>query len=112
MPPQDLVRVTPEEIVNFILEEMEAGLCPTYYSNLVPSVYDVYLYIDDLERLRPLEQRMREEAVNALGEKLSALNKAVEPKLKIPLGAPKRRKKRYETLGDWSVEFQIGRAHV
>ena len=105
MPPQDLVRVTPEEIVNFILEEMEAGLCPTYYSNLVPSVYDVYLYIDDLERLRPLEQRMREEAVNALGEKLSALNKAVEPKLKIPLGAPKRRKKRYETLGDWSVEF-------
>ena len=105
MPQQDLVRVTPEEIVNFILEEMEAGLCPTYYSNLVPSVYDVYLYIDDLERLRPLEQRMREEAISALGEKLSALNKAVEPKLKIPLGAPKKRKKRYETLGEWSVEF-------
>jgi hypothetical protein len=105
MPPQDLVRVTPEEIVNFILEEMEAGLCPTYYSNLVPSVYDVYLYIDDLERLRPLEQRMREEAVNALSEKLSALNRSTEPKLKIPLGAPKKRKKRYETLGDWSIEF-------
>ncbi|HTU43469.1 MAG TPA: FHA domain-containing protein [Bryobacteraceae bacterium] len=104
MPQQDLVRVTPEEIVNFILEEMEAGLCPTYYSNLVPSVYDVYLYIDDLERLRPLEQRMREEAVNALSEKLSALNKAAEPKLKIP-GAPKKRKKRYETLGEWSIEF-------
>ena len=105
MPPQDTVRVTPEEIVHFILEEMEAGLCPTYYSNLVPSVYDVYLYIDDLERLRPLEQRMREEAVNALSQKLSALNKAAEPKLKIPLGAPKKRRKRYETLGDWSIEF-------
>lgn len=105
MPQQDLVRVTPEEIVNFILEEMEAGLCPTYYSNLVPSVYDVYLYIEDLERLRPLEQRMREEAVTALSEKLSALNRSAEPKLKIPLGAPKKRKKRYETLGDWSVEF-------
>jgi len=104
MPQQDLGRVTPEEIVNFILEEMEAGLCPTFYSNLVPSVYDVYLYIDDLERLRPLEQRMREEAVNALSEKLSALNKAAEPKLKIP-GAPKKRKKRYETLGEWSIEF-------
>jgi pSer/pThr/pTyr-binding forkhead associated (FHA) protein len=104
MPQQDTVRVTPEEIVNFILEEMEAGLCPTYYSNLVPSVYDVYLYVDDLERLRPLEQRMRDEAVNALSEKLSALNRAAEPKLKIP-GAPKKRKKRYETLGEWSVEF-------
>ncbi len=105
MPQQETVRVTPEEIVHFLLEEMEAGLCPTYYSNLVPNVYDVYLYIDDLERLRPLEQRMREEAVNALSEKLSALNKAAEPKLKIPIGAPKKRRKRYETLGDWSIEF-------
>jgi pSer/pThr/pTyr-binding forkhead associated (FHA) protein len=105
MLPQDTVRVTPEEIVSFILEEMEAGLCPTYYSNLVPSVYDVYLYTDDLERLRPLEQRMREEAVNALSEKLSALNKAAEPKLKLPLGAGKKRTKRYESLGEWSIEF-------
>lgn len=105
MPQQETIRVTPEEIVSFILEEMEAGLCPTYYSNLVPSVYDVYLYSDDLERLRPLEQRMREEAVNALSEKLSALNKTAASKLTIPLGAPKKRKKRYETLGDWSIEF-------
>jgi len=105
MPQQDTARVTPEEIVNFILEEMEAGLCPTYYSNLVPSVYDVYLYIDDHERLRPLEQRMREEAINALSEKLSALNKAAGSKLKLPLGAAKKRAKHYETLGDWSVEF-------
>ncbi|MBV9761522.1 MAG: FHA domain-containing protein [Acidobacteriaceae bacterium] len=105
MPQQETVRVTPEEIVNFILEEMEAGLSPTYYSNLVPSVYDVYLYIDDLERLRPLEQRMREEAVSALGEKLSALNKASNSKLTLPLAASKKRRKRYEILGDWSIEF-------
>lgn len=105
MPQQDIVRVTPEEIVNFLLDEMEAGMCPSYYSNLVPNVYDIYLYNEDLERLRPLEQRMREEAVNALGEKLSALNKAAGSKLKLPLGAAKKRIKRYETLGDWSVEF-------
>ena len=59
---QQTVLVTPEEIVHLILEEMEAGLCPTYYSNLVPSTYDVYLYIDDLERLRPLQQRSFKEA--------------------------------------------------
>lgn len=105
MPQGETVRVTPEEIVNFLLEEMEAGLCPTYYSNLVPSVYDVYLYSEDLERLRPLEQRMREEAVNALSEKLAALNRAAEPKLRMPLAASKKRRKRYETLGEWSVEF-------
>jgi hypothetical protein len=101
---QQAVQVTPEEIINLILEEMEAGTCPSYYSIIVPSVYDVYLYVDDLERLRPLEQRMREEACTALDEKLTALNKAAAPKLKLPLGARKR-SKRYETLGEWSIEF-------
>src|SRR5689334_5502232 len=102
---QHAVQVTPEEIIHLILEEMEAGACPTFYSNLVPSVYDVYLYIDDLERLRPLEQRMRDEASRALDEKLAALNKSAAPKRKLPLVAPKPSGKRYETLGEWSVEF-------
>ncbi len=105
MPQQDKTYVTPEEIVGFLLEEMEAGICPTYYSNVVPSVYDIYLHGDDLERLRPLQQRMRDEAVTALGEKLAALNKAAEPRLKLPLAAPKKRVKGYETLDEWSVEF-------
>ncbi len=105
MPRQDTVQVTPEEIIGFILEEMEAGLCPSYYSNLVPSVYDVYLYGEDFERLRGLEQRMREEAIQALGEKLAELNKAAGRKSKRVLGGGKKRPKRYETLGEWSVEF-------
>lgn len=105
MPQQDTVRVTPEEIISFILEEMEAGMCPSYYSNLVPSVYDVYLYGEDLERLRPLEQRVRGEAVSALGEKLAALNKAAARKPKLALASPKKRAKRYETVGEWSVAF-------
>jgi pSer/pThr/pTyr-binding forkhead associated (FHA) protein len=105
MPRQDTVQITPEEIINFILEEMEAGMCPSYYSNLVPSVYEVYLYGEDLERLRPLEQRMREEAVNALGEKLAALNKAAARRPKLALAGPKKRAKRYETVGEWSVVF-------
>ena len=103
MPRQEVVQVTPEDIIGLILEEMEAGMCPSYYSNLVPSVYDVYLYVDDRERLRPLESRMREEAVRALQEKLGKLNK--EPKLKLPLGGSKEHSKRYEALGEWSVEF-------
>lgn len=100
---QQTVLVTPEEIIHLILEEMEAGLCPSYYSNLVPSTFDVYLYIDDLERLRPLQQRIRDEAIRALGDKLSKLNKGGG--LKIPLVAGKKQQKRYEALGEWSVEF-------
>jgi hypothetical protein len=84
---------------------MEAGKCPTFYSNLVPSTFNVYLLPEDLERLRPLEQRMRDEAIRALGEKLSKLNKAGEPKVKIPLVSEKKSRKRYEALGEWSVEF-------
>ena len=97
--------MTPEDIIGLLLEEMEAGMCPSYYSNLVPSVYDVYLYVEDRERLRPLETRMRDEAVRALQEKLSRLNRAAEPRLKLPLGVSKERGKRYEALGEWSVEF-------
>lgn len=105
MPQEEVIQVTPEEIIQLILEEMEAGTSPSFYSNLVPSVYDVYLHIDDLERLRPLEGRMREEAIRALDEKLAGLNKAGRSKLKIPLVAPKERRKTFETLGDWTVEF-------
>jgi hypothetical protein len=102
---QQAVQVTPEEIIHLILEEMEEGTCPSFYSNLVPSVFDIYLYIDELERLRPLESRMRDEAARALNERVAELNKTGEPKLKLPLGGAKRRGKRYETLGDWSIQF-------
>lgn len=100
---QGVVQITPEEIIHLILEEMEAGLCPSFYSNLVPSVYNVYLYIDDLERLRPLESRIRDEAARALGEKLSQLNGAgAVGKIGAMLGA-KKKSKRFETLGDWTI---------
>jgi hypothetical protein len=101
----DTVPVTPEEIVTLILEEMEAGMSPGYYSNLVPSAYDVYLNTGELERLRPLQSRIRDEAVRALGEKLSKLNRSAEPLLKIPLLPGKKTGKRFEALGEWSVEF-------
>jgi len=95
------VQVTPEEIIHVLLEEMEAGLCPSYYSNLVPSRYDVYLSLDDLERLRPLESRIREEATRALSEQLKRLNR--ESKFRVPLLSGSKQSKRYETLGEWSI---------
>ncbi len=99
--------LTPELIVDVLLEEMEAGVCPTFYTNLVPSVFEIYLPSDELERLRPLERRMRDEAVRALSDKLAALNRSLQPKLKLPLplATSKKAVKRYEALGEWSVEF-------
>src|SRR5579884_4074927 len=100
-----MVQVTPEEIIHLILEEMVAGMCPSYYSNLVPSIYDVYLGLEDLERLRPLEGRIREEASRALSEKLNRLNRSGRAKLRVPLVSDKKPEKRYEALGEWSIEF-------
>jgi hypothetical protein len=95
------VQVTPEEIIHVLLEEMEAGLCPSFYSNLVPSTYDVYLALDDLERLRPLESRIRDEATRALGEQLKKLNR--DSKFRLPSSLSGKQPKRYETLGEWSI---------
>lgn len=103
--PQDLSMLTPEIIIDVLLQEIEAGICPTFYTNLVPSVFEVYLHVDDLERLRPLERRMREEAVRALSDKLAELNRSLQPRLKLPLPTGKKRVKRYEALGEWSIEF-------
>ncbi len=97
--------VTPEEIVYLLLEEMRAEVAPLFYTNLVRSVFHVYLAPDDLQRLRPVLPRVREEAVRALNEELAKLNRSARPKPHLPfLGQPKRQKP-YEAMGDWSIEF-------
>src|SRR5437763_12160842 len=93
-------RITPEDIITLLLEEMEAGIAPSHYTNLVPSVFSVYLYADDLERLRPLERRMRDEAIRALTARIAELNKGASSRLKIPLTRERTPKKLYEAVGD------------
>ncbi len=104
MTPQ-IAPVTPKEIIDLILEEMRAEIAPLYFTNLVRSVYDVYLNPEDLERLRPVQQRIREEAVRALNDELSRLNKGRQSRIKLPLLKDTRKKARYEAMGDWVVEF-------
>ena len=77
-------RITPEDIISLILDEMQAASAPSHYSHLVPNVFDVYLYAEDLDRLRPLIGRMRDEATRALSSKIAELNKSAAG-LKLPL---------------------------
>ncbi|HCC56121.1 MAG TPA: hypothetical protein DEQ47_02445 [Solibacterales bacterium] len=98
-------RITPEDIITLLLEEMEAGIAPSLYTNLVPSVFDIYLHADDLDRLRPLERRMRDEAIRALTARISELNKAGGTRLKLSLVRDRTPKKQYEALGEWVLEF-------
>lgn len=101
MDPSAVQPVTPQEIITLILAEMEAEMAPSFYSVVVRSVYQVYLHPDELERLRPVLPHVRDEAIRALNERLTGLNR---PKwMWLPVGRPKQ--KRYKTLCDWVVEF-------
>lgn len=93
--------VTPAEIIDLILEEMRAEILEMRYSNVVRSVYHVYLGSRELRRLGPVLQRTKVEATRALNEELAGLNKR---KLRLPGFATNH--KRYETVGDgWVIEF-------
>lgn len=93
--------VTPAEIIDLILEEMRAEVLEMRYSNVVRSVYHVYLNSRELRRLGPVMQRTKVEATRALNEELAGLNKR---KMRLPGFAVNH--KRYETIGDgWVIEF-------
>lgn len=101
MPRNPKAKVTPEDIVGRILEEMHNSITPGWYTDFIPNVFRVYLYRDDLEGLLGLEPRIREQAARALDEELEKLNRPTRALAFLP-GAPK---KRLEPLGTWSIEF-------
>ena len=75
---------TAREIILEIVRNMREGLEPLHYTTLPPSIYDVYLHRDDLDRLRGIVPRILEEARRALDEELETLNRAsIAERLKI-----------------------------
>jgi pSer/pThr/pTyr-binding forkhead associated (FHA) protein len=67
---------TAREIILEIVRNMREGLEPLHYSTLPPSIYQVYLHPDDLDRLRGIGPRIVEEARRALDAELESLNRA------------------------------------
>jgi hypothetical protein len=67
---------TARDIILEIVRNMREGLEPLHYSTLPPSIYQVYLHPDDLERLRGIVPRIVEEARRALDAELESLNRA------------------------------------
>jgi hypothetical protein len=99
-----LASVTPEELITAILVEFEKGIVRSYYTNYVRNIFRVYLYRDDYSNLRPFQERIREEAARALQEELNRLNRPRKGAPALPF-QKKQRQKRYEPLGDWTIEF-------
>ena len=93
--------VTPAEIIELLLDEFHAEILEMRYSHIVRSVFHVYLSSKDMKRLGPVLERTKTEAMRALNEALSALNKK-----KIRLPGFSTAAKRYEAIGEgWEVEF-------
>lgn len=97
-------RVTPEEIVAAILVEFDRSMAPGYYTNYVANVFKIYLYREDYRNLLPLKDKIRNEAVRALNEELQRRNGSAALSLPLPF-AKKKQRKRYEAMGDWTIEF-------
>jgi hypothetical protein len=75
---------TAREIILEIVRNMREGLEPLHYTTLPPSIFHVYLYADDMERLRGITPRIIEEARRALDEEVEALNRgSFAEKLKL-----------------------------
>lgn len=94
-------RVTPRDIIDAILENMEDSAEEIYFNYQVPGVYQVYLHPDDYRRLEGLFSEITKQAEFALEERLKKLNKT-SPLDKLSL------KKRipFENAQDgWCIEF-------
>jgi FHA domain len=99
----DRPSATAREIIFEIVRNMREGLEPLAYSALPPSLYHVYLYPDDLERLRGILPRVVEEARQALDTELESLNRAsLAERVKL---ARRSLPKVAAPEGGWRIQF-------
>lgn len=94
-------RVTPRDIIDAILENMEDSAEEIYFNYQVPGVYQVYLHADDYRRLEGLFPEIAKQAELALEEKLRKLNKT-SPLSKLSF----KKQIPFENAQDcWCIEF-------
>ena len=68
-------QITGDDIISELIRNADAGWFKVRYTVLVPCIFNVYLHPRDYELIQPVADLIREEAVRALKEHLSDLNK-------------------------------------
>jgi hypothetical protein len=68
-------QITGDDIISELIRNADAGWFKVRYTILVPCIFNVYLHPRDYELIQPVADLIREEAVRALKEHLSHLNK-------------------------------------
>jgi FHA domain len=99
----DRPSATAREIILEIVRNMREGLEPLAYSTLPPSLYHVYLYAEDLERLRGILPRVTDEARQALDAELESMNRgSLAERIKL---ARRSLPKVSAPEGGWGIQF-------
>jgi FHA domain/Protein of unknown function (DUF3662) len=91
-------QITGDDIISELIRNADAGWFKVRYTILVPCIFNVYLHPRDYELIQPIAELLREEAVRALREHLSDLNKPRTPR---PFG------KRFSSAGEPRPEYKI-----
>ena len=74
-------QITGDDIISELIRNADAGWFKVRYTVLVPCIFNVYLHLRDYDLIQPIADLIREEALRALKEHLSALNKPRNPRL-------------------------------
>ena len=91
-------QITGDEIISELIRNADAGWFKVRYTVLVPCIFNVYLHPRDYDLIKPIAELIREEAVRALKEHLSDLNK---PRTARPFG------KRFGSASEPRPEYKI-----
>src|SRR3984957_244123 len=91
-------QITGDDIISELIRNADAGLFKVRYTILVPCIFNVYLHVRDFELIQPIAELIQEEAIRALQEHLSGLNK---PRTARPFG------KRFGSAGEPRPEYKI-----
>ena len=91
-------QITGDDIISELIRNADAGWFKVRYTILVPCIFNVYLHPRDYELIQPIAELIREEAVRALKEHLSDLNK---PRTARSFG------RRFGSAGEPRPEYKI-----
>ena len=98
-------QITGDDIITELIRNADAGWFKVRYTVLVPCIFNVYLHPRDYDLIQPISDLIREEAVRALKEHLSNLNK---PRTARPFGKRSAAEPRpeYKILEkQWIIQF-------
>jgi hypothetical protein len=95
-------QITGDDIISELIRNADAGRFKVRYTILVPCIFNVYLHRKDYELIQPIAELIQDEAVRALKEHLSTLNK---PRTARPFGKREPRPEYKILEKQWLIQF-------